>query len=126
MTPRHVIDGHAVPMLDRSMSASRGWEVVVIGMDGRGDGDGDGRREVGGGDVQGIYIWAATRHSDEDKATLIVRSYRDPVPIIHRAIPIANPELPNRCSNNDDDDCIEPDLSQTRLLPSTHPSFHPY
>ena len=41
MTPRQVIDGHAVPMLDRSMSASRGWEVVVIGMDGRGDGDGD-------------------------------------------------------------------------------------
>lgn len=58
MTPRHVIDGHAVPMLDRSMSASRGWEVVVIGMDGRGDGDG----EVGGDDVQGIYIWQLIRH----------------------------------------------------------------
>lgn len=96
------------------MSASRGCEVVVIGMDGRGDGDGDGRREVGGGDdAQGIYIWAATRHPDEDKATLTVCPYRDPVPIIHRAIPITNPELSNRCSNNndndDDDNCIEPD-----------------
>ena len=123
MTPRHAIDGHAVPMLDRSMSASRGWEVVVIGMDGRGDGDGDGGLEVGGGDVQGIYIWAAVRHSDEGKVTLTVCPDRDPVPIAHRAIPITNTELPNRCSAATTTITIS---SQTSLLPSTHPSFHPY
>ena len=38
---------------------------------------------------------------DEGKVTLTVCSYRDPVPIIHRAIDITNTELPNRCSNDD-------------------------
>jgi hypothetical protein len=121
VTPRQVIDGHAVPMLDRSMSASRGWEVVVIGMDGRGDGDGDGGLEVGGDDVQGIYIWAAHPPLDEGKVTLTVCSYRDPVPIICRAIAITTTELPNRCSNDDDHNYIEPDQTapiHSSALPS--------
>lgn len=57
MTPRHVIDADARPLDVREpwVGGMVGWlaVLVVIGMDGRGDGDGHGR----GGDVMYELYW---------------------------------------------------------------------